>query len=144
MKILAIIFLVLIGGRALSQTAAEDGLVKLSATLFRWEVEKKTDSIAQLLSDKFIVLNSAGQTQSKTGYVTRLTSGNFVHNSVNVEQSAAIILDNTGTVTGRGTFTITVNGEKRTVHLAYLEVFIKTRKNCHWLLLALHASVVSE
>lgn len=134
--------LLFMASHGLAQSGPQADLLSSSSKIFRLEVENKIDSLEQILDDKLIVLNSAGETQTKSQYLARLRSGNFQHDVIKVEDNTAVITGNTGVVTGKGTFTITAGGKQSVLHLAYLETF--TRDNVHtaWKLLALHASVI--
>lgn len=134
--------LLIISTTMFAQSREESNLLKLSAKIFTWEIESKFDSLENTLADRLIVLNSAGATQTKSEYVTRLKSGAFVHNDIQFEQSAAVISGNTGTVAGKGMFKVTVNGKPSAMHLTYLEVFNRSSPHKEWKLLALHASVI--
>jgi hypothetical protein len=140
---LTVLFLI-ISTTLFAQSKDESNLLKLSAKIFRWEVDSKFDSLENTLAERLVVLNSAGVTQTKLEYVARLKSGNFVHNDIKVEQNNAIVSGNTGTITGKGIFTVTVNGKQSASHLTYLEVFTRSSLNDPWTLLALHASVIPE
>jgi hypothetical protein len=142
MKSLITALILSISTSVFAQSPAESNLLKLSAKIFKWEVESKFDSLESTLADRLVVLNSAGTTQTKSEYVARLKSGAFVHNDIQVEQSAAVISGNTGTVTGKGIFNVTVNGKRSAMHLTYLEVFTRSSTDKAWKLLALHASVI--
>jgi hypothetical protein len=134
--------LLIISTTLFAQSNEELNLLKLSGKIFSWEVESKFDSLENTLSDRLVVLNSAGGTQTKSEYVARLKSGDFVHNDIHVEQSAAVISGNTGTVTGKGMFKVTVNGKQSAMYLTYLEVFTRPSSRTEWKLLALHASII--
>lgn len=144
MKACLTTILLLLGTTVFAQTKDESDLLKLSDKIFKWEVESKFDSLENTLSDRLVVLNSAGAVQTKSQYLSRLRSGNFVHNYIQVEQSNAVIADLTGTVTGKGIFKVTVNGKQSALHLTYLEVFTRSSSDKGWTLLALHASVIPQ
>lgn len=127
-----------------AQSQDESNLLKLSAKIFKWEVESKFDSLENTLADRLVVLNSAAGTQTKTQYIARLKGGNFVHNEIEIEQSTAVISGNTGIVTGKGIFNVTANGKQSRLHLTYMEVFTQSSSYKEWTLLAMHASVIPD
>ncbi len=127
---------------AFAQSPPEAALLKLSGKVFSWEVENKIDSLNNLFDTRFIAHTSGGQNQTKQQYIAGLKSGNVVHNSVEIEESSASVVNNTATVAGKGKFTVTVNGNYRIIHLSYLEVFIRTDERLPWKLLALHAGLL--
>jgi hypothetical protein len=125
---------------AKAQSPDESQVLHLSKQIFNWEVENKIDSLAGSFDTKFFVVSSAGETQTKDQYLTRLRSGSFIHNSIEVEESVATVIDNTATLSGKGKFTVTVSGKRITIHLSYLEVFTRSNKNTPWKIMAMHAS----
>ena len=142
MKKLLIIGLLLMNGHLFAQTQQETEILKLSEKMFKWEVDGKTDSLASLFDEKFMVIGRTGDIQTRSQYLATLRSGNFVHNSVDVEENTATVADNTATIVGKGKFTVTVSGTKITLHLSYIEVF--TRRKNGWSLLALHAGILQN
>ncbi len=137
-SILTILFV--LHGFAQSPTDAE--ILKLSNDIFTWEVDNKINTLEGLLSEKFKVVTSRGEIQTKEQYLTTLRSGNVKHDSIAIEQSIATIEDKTAIVIGKGWFHMTVSGNKLHRHLSYMEVFVK-EKNV-WKLVALYASTLPE
>ena len=125
-----------------AQAAQEKTLLSLSDRIFKWEVAAKIDSLEQVFHEKFQVVGSSGEAQSKSAYISRLRSGNFVHNAIEVQESNVSVSDNTGTVIGKGTFIVTSNGNQVVLKLSYIEVFTRTDENHPWKVLAMHASAL--
>ena len=123
-----------------AQSKIENEVTQLSKSLFNWEVKNKIDSIDNLLHEKLIVVNSKGETLSKSQYLATFQSGTMTHNSIEIEESKTTILNNTAIVAGKGIFNITAGGNNMIRHLSYIETFIKTKDG--WKLLALKASVI--
>ena len=123
-----------------AQSKIENEVTQLSKSLFNWEVKNNIDSIDNLLHEKFIVVNSKGETLSKSQYLATFQSGTMTHNSIEIEESKTTILNNTAVVAGKGIFNITAGGNNMIRHLSYIETFIKTKDG--WKLLALKASVI--
>ena len=144
MKKLLLISTILFALYGYGQTPAETEILQLSNQIFKWEVENKIDSVEQIFHDKFLVVGSDGNIQAKSQYISRLKSGNFIHDSISVEENKVIVSDNTATVIGKGKFNVTVSGKKATLHLSYLEVFI--RKNAHspWKVLVMKANALEK
>ena len=124
----------------MSQSKIENEVTQLSKSLFNWEVKNNIDSIDNLLHEKLIVVNSKGETLSKSQYLATFQSGTMTHNSIEIEESKTTISNNTVVVAGKGVFNITAGGNNMIRHLSYLETFIKTKDG--WKLLALKASVI--
>ena len=123
-----------------AQTKSENEVTQLSKSLFNWEVKNNIDSIDNLLHVQLIVVNSKGETLSKSQYLATFQSGTMTHNSIEIEESKTTILNNTAVVAGKGIFNITAGGNNMIRHLSYIETFIKTKDG--WKLLALKASVI--
>ena len=123
-----------------AQSKIENEVTQLSKSLFNWEVKNNIDSIDNLLQEKLIVVNSKGETLSKSQYLATFQSGTMTHNSIEIEESKTTISNNTAVVAGKGVFNITAGGNNMIRHLSYLETFIKTKDG--WKLLALKASVI--
>jgi hypothetical protein len=123
-----------------AQSKIENEVTQLSKSLFNWEVKNNIDSIDNLLHEKLIVVNSKGETLSKSQYLATFQSGTMTHNSIEIEESKTTISNNTAVVAGKGVFNITAGGNNMIRHLSYLETFIKTKDG--WKLLALKASVI--
>jgi len=87
-----------------------------------------------------VVVNAAGESQTKGQYMSLLKGGKFVHDSIDVEQNTANIVNNTATVFGKGKFVVTSSGNKITLHLSYMEVFTRSNAKGAWKILAMHAS----
>jgi hypothetical protein len=124
------------------QSSAETDISKLSQQIFDWEVANKIDLLSGLLSEKFSVVNSRGEIQTKEQYLATLRSGNVQHDSIAIEKSLVTIVEKTATVIGRGWFHMTVSGNQLHRHLSYMEVFTKDDKS--WKLIALYASVLPD
>jgi hypothetical protein len=125
-------------GIAQSQTE----ILKLSNNIFSWEVENKIDLLQDVLSDKFKVVTSRGDMQTKEQYLAALRSGNVKHDSIIVEENTVTLVNNTATIIGKGWFHITASGNKLHRHLSFMEVFVKDDKE--WKLIALYASVLPD
>src|SRR3954470_18957756 len=97
---------------AFSQLPDEETVLRLSNTMFKWEVEENIDSLANLFDDKLNIVNSRGEIQTKEQYLKTLRSGSFKHDSIYVEQSIATAEGNTATVIGKGRFVMTVSGNQ--------------------------------
>ncbi|MCX6203763.1 MAG: nuclear transport factor 2 family protein [Bacteroidetes bacterium] len=140
MKITISIILLFALSPIFAQSKIENEVTQLSKSLFNWEVKNNIDSIDNLLHEKLIVVNSKGETLSKSQYLATFQSGTMTHNSIEIEESKTTILNNTAIVAGKGIFNITAGGNNMIRHLSYIETFIKTKDG--WKLLALKASVI--
>jgi len=126
------------------QASTENEILRLSNQIFKWEVENKIDSVAQIFHDKFLVVGSDGNIQTKTQYISRLKSGNFIHDSIAVEENKITVADNTATAIGKGKFYVTVSGKKVSLHLSYIEVFTRKNADMPWNVLVMKANVLDK
>ena len=129
--------------KGFSQKTAENEVLKISADIFKWEVENKIDSVANILHTKFIVVGSDGSTSQKSAYTKRLSGEDFKHNAIEITENTATASGNTATVIGKGKFDMTVSGNKRIAQLSYIEVFTRENTESPWKMLALKASVIN-
>lgn len=141
MKFILCLFILFGVSELYAQAPEEAVILNVSEKLFRWEVENNVDSLDQLWDNQFVVVSGTGDVQTKQQYLTTLRSGNFVHNTIVVEENTARVANGTATVVGKGKFTVTISGSKVTLRLSYIEVYTKNREG-RWKLLALHASVL--
>jgi hypothetical protein len=144
-KILIIILLTFcLQANVMAQSRAEAEILNLSTAIFKWEVENKIDSLENVFDEKFVVVSGDGSSQNKKQYLTVLRSGNFLHNSIDVTESTATVVNNTATVVGKGKFTVTISGNKITLVLSYIEVFTRLSNKKPWKVLAMHATVLEK
>jgi hypothetical protein len=144
MKNYLLAILLLMGMQTFSQISPDQDILKLSNNVFKWEVENKIDSLEKIFNEKFVVIGSDGNLQSKDQYIKRLKSGSFVHDNIKVEENTAVVSNNTAVVSGKGIFSVTVSGKKIQLHLSYMEVFIRENENSIWQILAMKASVLDK
>lgn len=85
--------------------------------IFKWEVAGLTDSLSTVFHDKLQVWGTSGDPVSKTAYLQRLSSPDFIHNKVTIEKSTAVNADNTAILNGDGIFDLTISGNKTNLHL---------------------------
>lgn len=125
MKTVLFAFAVLVSLRSVAQTSDEKDIATLSNKIFKWETENKIDSLQNVCDEHFLVVKGAGESRIKEQYITLLKSENLKHDSINVEESKATVINNTATVIGKGTFTVTSSGNKITGSFLYRS-FYKT------------------
>lgn len=136
--------LLLTGFQSFSQTTSEKEVLQLSADIFKWEVENNFTALENIFHEQFVVFSSNGMNQFKKEYLIRLQSGNFIHNSILVEENKATVTENTAVVTGKGKFGVTVSGNKIDLHLDYIEVFTRKDTASPWKVLAMKAHIIDK
>jgi len=144
MKLIFTVLAMFFTAQLFAQSKEEAAVLGLSKQIFAWEVDNKIDSLANLFDEKFVVVSSSGETQSKKQYITRLKSGSFNHNGIEVEENTAMVVNNTAMVIGKGKFTVTVSGNNKLLHLSYTEVFTRAGATKPWKLLAMHATMLER
>ena len=137
LKELFTLALLVVATQSFAQTKTEIEITKLSKDFFRWEIGVKMDSIANLLDDRIVIVNSKGLKPSRIDYLANIKEGRPVHNSIDVEESSVTVFGKTAVLAGKCKVVATMNGNKTTTHLSYTEVF--ENKNKHWKMVALHA-----
>jgi len=140
--ILFLFVIVLFSAQSYGQSKAELQVLKVSADMFRWEIQQKFDSLATLFDEQLIVVGSNGMKRSKSVYLDDLKNGKPVHNKIDVQEASATIHETTAIVLGKGVFNVTSNGSQNTLHLSYMEVFVNKKKS--WKLVALYATRLPE
>lgn len=143
MKVYLSVIMLLLSINCFSQSSTENEVLKISNQIFRWEVENKIDSVANILSEQFVAASSDGSVIKKKDYVERLSAGNFTHNAITVSENSAVVSGNTAIVIGAGKFDMTVSGNQKISQLSYIEIFIRERKGQPWKMLALKASAIN-
>lgn len=140
MKAIGVIIFLIMSSIAFSQAEANTQLLTLSVQIFKWETDGNIDSLQTIFHDHFFVTGSDGNSRTREEYINRLRSGNFVHSKITVEENTAVIAGNTATVSGKGVFSIRVNGKLASLHLSYLEVFTREAIDQPWKVLAMKAN----
>lgn len=125
MKFFLIIICLFFAVKGFSQKTAENEVLKISADIFKWEVENKIDSVANILHAQVVVVGSDGSTSQKSDHIKRLAGEDFKHNSIEKTENTAAVSENTVTVIGKGKFDMTVSANKRMSQLPYIGVFTR-------------------
>jgi len=123
MKLLILIMVVFAAIQVSGQSKAEDEILRLSKTKFRWQLESKFDSLANLFDDKITLQHGNGRFQSKTEYFNTLKSGMLQYLNVNVTEHTVNVIENTAVLVGKVKFTISLNGEKKDFDFGFTEVY---------------------
>lgn len=87
-----------------------------------------------IYADDFFYNTSAGPRLTKSEYLPRYASGELKVNAADTEARDIRVYDNTALVTGIVHVTLTTKGETRTIHLRYLNVWVKRAQG--WVLVA--------
>ncbi len=87
-----------------------------------------------IYADDFFYNTSSGPSLTKSEYLPRSASGELKINSADREARDIRIYDNTALVTGIVHVNLTTKGETKTLHLRYLNVWVKRANG--WVLVA--------
>lgn len=93
---------------------------------FKWFATQQFDSLSTLLHDDVHYIHSNGWKESKAEVISNIKFGKLTYTDVKVHESQARVLDNTGIVTGKGTFYVSMDGKPYAFDLYYTEVYVLT------------------
>jgi hypothetical protein len=93
---------------------------------FKWFAEQQFDSLTTLLHDDVHYIHSNGWKESKADVIANLKSGKLTYTEVKVHESDVRLIGNTGVVTGKGTFYVSMDGKPYSFDLYYTEVYAIT------------------
>lgn len=139
MKNLTLIVCFLFVGSFLhAQLKQEQIILDLSKNKFEWMIAMNFDSLEPVLDERMIFIHSNGWPETKKEFIDDIKSGKLRYSKIEVLESSARVYPTTAIVTGRGKFTVTLEGKDLVLELKYTEVYIS--KNGKWLLASRHAN----
>lgn len=121
----------------LAQTASERALLDLHQRKFKWLSSKQYDSLNQVLDERLQYIHSNGWMETKQQVIDDLKSGKLNYVNIEVKEAIARVYGNTGVVTGKGLFSVQMDGKPLEISLYYTEVYVLEMK--HWKLVSRHA-----
>jgi len=107
---------------------------KMEQKRLRAVIEADMPTLNAIYADDFFYNTSSGPSLTKSEYLPRYASGELKVNAVDSEARDIRIYDNTALVTGIAHVTLTTKGETKTIHLRYLNVWLKRANG--WVLIA--------
>ena len=110
-------------------TKAEQELLDLSKTKWRWMSEKKADTLAALFDDKSVFVHMGGA-WGKTQEVEIIRSGGIHYKQADILEASARIIDSTAIVLNRIRLLAVVGGNEVTNPFMVTEVYV--RRNGAW------------
>jgi Domain of unknown function (DUF4440) len=110
-------------------TKAEQELLDLSRTKWRWMSEKKADTLATLFHDKSVFVHMGGA-WGKDREVEIIRSGGIHYKQADILEASARIMDSTAIVLSRIRLLAVVGGNEVTNPFMVTEVFV--RQNGAW------------
>jgi Domain of unknown function (DUF4440) len=91
---------------------------------FTWLADKQFDSLSTLLHDDVFYIHSNGWQESKSEVIENIKSGKLNYSDVKVHESHVRVMDKTAVVTGKGTFSVIMEGKPYEFNLFYTEVYV--------------------
>ncbi len=93
---------------------------------FKWMEEKHFDSLSTLLHENVHYIHSNGWKETKEELLHNIQSNKLSYQGVTIQESEVRIEGNTGIVTGKGTFNVSLDGKPMEIQLYYTEVYVIT------------------
>ena len=119
------------------QSKEETEIMNLAKKKFRWMVEKKIDSLSALADERLSYIHSNGWVQTKKDFIEDF-SGKLIYHDINVVELHSRVYRRSAVVTGKGHFTVSLNGNRLEVDLLFTEVYIRSAGK--WKLVSRHAN----
>ena len=119
---------------AMASADPKGDVEKMEQKRVRAVIEADMPTLYAIYADDFFYNTSSGPSLTKSEYLPRYASGELKVNAVDSEARDIRIYDNTALVTGIAHVTLTIKGETKTVHLRYLNVWVKRANG--WVLVA--------
>lgn len=120
------------------ESATEKFVLKLHEAKFRWMVNKRLDSLNNILDERVQYVHSNGWVQNKKEVIEDIRSGKLTMTNVKVSEAKARVYKGFVIVNGKGIFSIILDGKPLDIVLLYTEVYAKRQNG--WLLVSRHAN----
>jgi hypothetical protein len=105
---------------------------------FRWMKNRNIDSLSEILHKDVFYIHSNGWKESREEVLNNLSSGKLTYHDITVKESETRIFGNTGIVTGKGLFKVSLDNKPLEINLYYTEVYVFEGKNTY--LISRHAT----
>ena len=120
------------------ESATEKFVLKLHEAKFRWMVNKRLDSLNNMLDERVQYVHSNGWIQNKKEIIEDIRSGKLTMTNVKVTEAKARVYKGFVVINGKGIFSVIMDGKPLDVSLLYTEVY--ARRQNGWLLVSRHAN----
>jgi Domain of unknown function (DUF4440) len=107
-------------------TKAEQEILDLSRTKWRWMADKQVDSLAPLFHDKASFVHMS-RTMTRDQELEVIRTGNIHYKHAEIFESSARFIDNTAIVLQRIRLDAVVGGNEVTTFFSVTEVYVKQR-----------------
>jgi hypothetical protein len=104
----------------------ESSIHSIHLKKFKWFASQQFDSLTTLLHEDVHYIHSNGWKESKAEVIANIKSGKLTYTDVKVHESNVRVIDQTGVVTGKGTFYVSMDGKPYAFDLYYTEVYVVT------------------
>lgn len=125
---------------AQQESVTEAYIVKLHQKKFDWMIQKKYDSLSNVLDERLVYIHSNGWAETKQEVLADIKSGKLNYTNVKLTESSARIFQKAAIVNGKGTFSVVMDGKPLDIQLYYTEVYVK--KKSGWKLVSRHANKI--
>lgn len=129
MKTAFTFFAIFLCALSFGQSKTETEILSLSKEKFRWMLDKKLDSLSDILDEKVIMQHASGMVQSKSEYLETIRSGKLIYNKIDIKESSVRIIGQTAIVTGKVDFNVTINGSIQDFNFTFTEVYSKEKRD---------------
>ncbi len=124
--------------KANDESATEKFVLKLHEAKFRWMVNKRLDSLNNILDERVQYVHSNGWIQNKKEVIEDIRLGKLTMTNVKVSEAKARVYKGFVVVNGKGVFSIIMDNKPLDILLLYTEVYAKRQNG--WLLVSRHAN----
>jgi hypothetical protein len=138
MKSILYLLFFLVVTSSFAQPKEEQEIISLSHKKFRWMVEKKIDSLSDVLDDRLTYTHSNGWVQTKSDVLNDFTNGRLTYDKIEIQEMKARLYNGAAIVNGRGKFTYLTSAMTLTSDLMFTETYLLIDKR--WKLVARHAN----
>ncbi len=107
----------------------EKSIHALHLKKFQWFIQQQTDSLELLLHDEIQYIHSNGWKESKQELIRNIQSGKMKYSDIQTEEAEVKLFDNIAIVSGKGTFTVSLDDKPIVIHLLYTEVYQENKAN---------------
>lgn len=98
----------------------------------------KYDSLESVLDDRLMFVHSNGWVETKQEFIQDIKSGKLRYAKIEVQEANVRLYSSTAIVTGKGKFSVDLEGKPLEIVLSYTEVYVQ--KNNKWVLASRHAN----
>ncbi|MBK8852589.1 MAG: nuclear transport factor 2 family protein [Saprospiraceae bacterium] len=105
---------------------------------FRWMKNRNIDSLSEILHKDVFYIHSNGWKETREEVLNNLSSEKLTYHDITVNESETRIFGNTGIVTGKGLFKVSLDNKPLEINLYYTEVYVFEGKNIY--LISRHAT----